>query len=102
MKKHSMWDGHSPVPIGCTCGYHEATKMKAAEPSCPDYLHDLNDMHEAEKVLTFSQQDDYWKAIRKVCFRDHGGTANTEGCFFMASATQRAEAFLRTLRLWKE
>ena len=27
---HSWGDGHSPVPMGCTCGYHEADKMKGS------------------------------------------------------------------------
>jgi hypothetical protein len=22
------WDGHSPIPAGCTCGYADAEKMK--------------------------------------------------------------------------
>lgn len=88
MKNHSVWDGHSPVPIGCTCGYHEASKMKALEPDCPDYLNELNAMHEAEKVLTLNQHFDYTGRLEK--------TLNG----FCAPADQRAEFFLRTLGLW--
>jgi hypothetical protein len=22
------WDGHGPVPMGCTCGYHDAEKRR--------------------------------------------------------------------------
>lgn len=28
IKNHGYQDGHSPVPMGCTCGYHDAEKRK--------------------------------------------------------------------------
>ena len=46
---------------------------------------DLNAMHEAEKVLTDHQWDDY------ICQLGHA---------MGATAAQRAEAFLKTLKLW--
>lgn len=27
MDKHHFGSGHSPVPVGCTCGYHKAVKL---------------------------------------------------------------------------
>jgi len=60
----------------------------------PDYLNDLNAMHEAEKVLP-----DY------KLLRWHGHLLNACGRSVNASratAAQRAEAFLRTLGLWEE
>jgi len=56
----------------------------------PDYLNDLNAMHEAEKVLDsdgryayVSHFDCDWQRL------------------VFATAAQRAEAFLKTLALWK-
>lgn len=57
----------------------------------PDYLDDLNACHEMEKVLTYEQIDDYYIELAKRMVRP-----------FRATAGQRAEAFLRILRLWEE
>lgn len=59
----------------------------------PDYLNDLNAMHEAEKVLTDAQRVEYHYKLSDVVV----GKFTWE-----TSAAQRAEAFLRTLGLWKE
>jgi hypothetical protein len=62
----------------------------------PDYCNDLNAMHEAEKVLTEHQWDEYERILRLVC----------DGCHYYdgagkellhATARQRAEAVWRTL-----
>jgi len=76
--------------------------------SLPDYLNDLNAMHEAEKVLPIDRQYEYGEKLRVISGNvgPKGGhfTPNGFGCYALAhlSATQRAEAFLRTLNLWKE
>ena len=54
---------------------------------CPDFLNDLNAMHEAEKVLTADQ----WHKYDRL-----------NGWKWNATATQRAEAFLRTIGKWEE
>jgi hypothetical protein len=56
---------------------------------CPDYLNDLNAMHEAEKVLTIEQQRRYAAELGR----------SYDGSFLHVTATaaQRAEAFLRTI-----
>lgn len=71
--KNKKWPGHK---------YHEP----------PDYLNDLNAMHEAEKVLTRDQWETYLQRIWSVC-------SSTSEDFVIAHATakQRAEAFCRTL-----
>lgn len=62
----------------------------------PNYLHDLNAMHEAEKSLTPEQfYRYYWKLIKLV-----GGQTDLHP--ISATAAQRAEAFLRTISKWKE
>ncbi len=32
IKMHSYGDGHSPVPMGCVCGYAEPPKCKRSAP----------------------------------------------------------------------
>ena len=66
---------------------------------CPDYLNDLNAMHEAEKVLSrgagYHQTGGfglYKTALAEVCDEQHP---------IDATAAQRAEAFLRTIGKWE-
>src|ERR1051325_9313746 len=70
----------------------------------PDYLSDLNAMHEAENVLTDEQQVIYAEWLCGVC--GCGGryvwVAKHVSTELHATAAQRAEAFLRTLGLWVE
>lgn len=58
----------------------------------PDYLNDLNAMHGAEKVLT---SESLWPKYL-------GYLSEGVGCGYLthATAAQRAEAFLKTLKLW--
>ena len=73
----------------------------------PDYLNDLNAMHEAEKTLTPDQQDGYQNGLGNLVagqpFETYNHWSNV-GCAFVCHATapQRAEAFLKTLGLWTE
>jgi len=65
----------------------------------PDYLNDLNAMHKAEEVLTPEQLVEY------CAFRLRAVTG--QGCvtdykMIRATASQRAEAFLRTIGKWEE
>jgi hypothetical protein len=63
----------------------------------PDYLNDLNAMHEAEinYIIPNGLWDNYADWLKKI-MRD--------GSRFwgQATAAQRAKAFLRTLNLWEE
>lgn len=56
----------------------------------PDYLSNLNAMHEAEKTLP--ELDKYFNELSWVVYRDRSTR------MFCATAAQRAEAFLRTIR----
>ncbi len=65
----------------------------------PDYLNDLNAMHEAEKVLTDEQCEKYWIEMNALLnVWAHGRRT----WVFETPAAQRAEAFLKTLGLGKE
>jgi hypothetical protein len=77
----------------------------------PDYLSDLNAMHEAEKGLDTSQAEKYVKTLAETMLNeasqdmlDYYGAANWYNIYVILSATaaQRAEAFLRTLGKWTD
>lgn len=74
-----------------------ATMWLCGEADCllPDYPEDLNAMHEAEKLFDPHQKSIYWEHLMQV----HQYIQPWAGC---ATARQRAEAFLRTLNLWKD
>ena len=68
----------------------------------PDYLNDLNAMHEAERYQNFHLESrldpkaqDYRGELMKICLRDMSND------IFSATAAQRAEAYLKTLNLWE-
>lgn len=73
----------------------------------PDYLSDLNAMHDAEAIL--EDRDERWECRRyanaleaKLTRDDHHQQGPSRFGFAHATAAQRAEAFLRTLGKWVE
>jgi hypothetical protein len=60
----------------------------------PDYCNDLNAMHEAEKVFDTAL---YCRYINELCDL----TIKGNNSMYMATARQRAEAFLRTINKWE-
>lgn len=63
----------------------------------PNYLNDLNAMHEAEKALTDAQHTKFRGLLAIVVGKEFMSCRE----IVSATAAQRAEAFLRTLNLWK-
>jgi hypothetical protein len=71
-----------------------------------DYLNDLNAMHEAEETLVDSQAQDY------IVYLAQATDAKQEFAvcepvimhwnIYHATATQRAEAFLKTVNRWED
>ncbi len=93
MKSHGYQDGHSGVPMGCLCGYAEQPQPEWC--GVPDYLNSLDAMHEAEETMN----SDQWLRFSWI-FLEHA-IANPHSPHIMhATATQRAEAFLRTIGKW--
>lgn len=97
------------IAIAKACGYETDGELAWTPPLTntdddvfrilPDYLNDLNAMHEAEKVLTEQQAKEYrWKLQQG--FLPNTQVAQELLCH--ATATQRAEAFLKVLGKWKE
>lgn len=69
----------------------------------PDYLNDLNAMHEAEKVLHKMNNAQLCVVYKDLLndFMERDRThINAQGLSYHATARQRAEAFLRTLNLY--
>lgn len=74
-------------------------------PAClPDYLSDLNAMHEAEEALTGDQLHRYYEVeLPEVTAAGMWSiTYQQKRATISATATQRAEAFLRTLNLYDD
>ena len=65
------------------------------EQTVPDYLNDLNDMHQMEKAMN---NNDWWKFVEHLTNICGGGIA----LGISATASQRAEAFIRTIGKWEE
>lgn len=67
----------------------------------PDFVNDLNAMHESEKILWKKGcATEYLTQLAKLKETEVGGDGFMEA--ICATARQRAEAFLKTLSLWKE
>lgn len=68
----------------------------------PEFLSDLNAMHESEKTLTGEQRHKYIEELEEF-----GPLGPVKVCDYIysvatATATQRAEAFLRTIGKWED
>lgn len=68
----------------------------------PDYLYDLNAMHEAENALLGSEEtwETYTEHLMTITVKKMGYAA--ADWVYRASAAIRAEAFLKTLNLWDD
>lgn len=93
-------NGHADQ-IAATVGWEFACQFVIAPEgklvthnSIPDYLNDLNAMHEAEKVLNEKQEDIMNSTLWNIM--------DGRKYLWHATASQRAEAFLRTIGKWKE
>ena len=100
------WKRHADG-LGYYQGVHPAFMGGRA---VPDYLNDLNAMHEAESSLTEEQFYIYGsyldtitlpKKSMPMCYVD-SPEAGMYRELICATAAQRAEAFLKTLGLWEE
>jgi hypothetical protein len=96
------------IAIAEACGtlqWSYALPQKCVAASVPDYLNDLNAMHEAEKVLSPANQpargESQWSEyLGWLGFCGENKTREVYGCV-TATAAQRAEAFLRTIGKWE-
>lgn len=68
----------------------------------PDFLNDLNAMREAEDILDDAGVTKYIDNLIKVTKADQHGVDVIYWCVYHASASERAEAFLRTFNKWED
>jgi hypothetical protein len=98
-----MNDKAQRIAIAEACGYRKCDHVweeRIGNPKdyvnielTPNYLSDLNAMHEAEKCLkTPDELAQYQHILLGIC---HPGSPS------LATAAQRAEAFLKTIGKWK-
>lgn len=102
--KRDEWTDTGPYPETYTGWSHPEHGFVQI---LPDYLSDLNAMHEAERVLRNEQFDRYradlWMCVGNEDFAFESCAPLTAIRFFVsATAAQRAEAFLRTIGKWEE
>jgi hypothetical protein len=64
----------------------------------PNYCNDLNAMHEAEKTLNQNLAAEYARMLTSTAWKSEQPTFAP----MTATASQRAEAFLRTIEKWEE
>jgi len=88
----------------CPCGGEDCGGMEVPTGGDwdfpPNYLIDLNAMHEAEGTLDWDEQastqaDEYRMALTTVCGHDRD-------LIHVATAAKRAEAFLKTIGKWED
>ena len=88
------------IAIAEACGWWISESLsiwqhKTKDGAPPNYLNDLNAMHEAGKVLKGGMRSKYDAELTLICSRDYN-------FIWESTASQRAEAFLRTIGKWEE
>jgi hypothetical protein len=85
--------------LGLCKGKHKEVRVQydSGHSALPDYLNDLNAMHEAEKILNHVKAAEYARMLTFIAWQSEQPVFAP----MTATAAQRAEAFLRTLNLWK-
>ena len=87
------------IAIAEACGYKTGYRDPEAWHPLPDYLNDLNAMHDAEEMLIGDEPEnsELW-----CDFQTNLVIACPAYLSYHATASQRAEAFLKTIGKWKE
>ena len=99
------WKLHSELDATWCSPHQSDCPLVADLIPLPDYLNDLNAMHEAKKVLTDDQRFAMSCLLKDLVGKGKFWACCESECWSLiayATAAQRAEAFLRTLNLWKD
>ena len=94
---------YHPYP-GWYKGHEQCHVVALLSSELPDYLNDLNAMHEVERtgLKDINELNRYADELDKVCVPTHICSLTHWQSVVMATAAQRAEAFLRTIGKWKD
>jgi len=92
------------IAIAELCGRTDHTLSSEDDDfrECPSYTSDLNAMHDAEATLQWIQTDAYLDALARIVDPHHGYRMNLTFAIAVATAAQRAEAFLHTMGKWED
>ena len=93
--KHCGWKWHSRLK-GSIKVWDNGLDYVFYDSDLPDYLNDLNAMHEAEKTLNPIQAAEYARMLTSTAWQSEQPVFAP----MTAKADQRAEAFLRTIGKW--
>lgn len=107
------WQKHREIEEGHWMWVHPVTKLVCGQSLIPNYVEDLNAMHEVEKRLPKRLLTVYDDDLNVVVLRDCATRTElfppNQAVYedlsrwkFHATARQRAEAFLRTIGKWPE
>jgi hypothetical protein len=101
------WDYHNRHPIhgkqSIKSWYYRDSDITVSDKSSlPDYLNDLNAMHQAEKVLTPHDNDRMTGWLLMLLGEENQAAIRSFTAVRQATAAQRAEAFLRTIGKWED
>lgn len=89
-KDHNpMMDGHSAIPMGCTCGYADQARTHRGNHRI--FTRSLDLCAEFEATLSGANVREYDTALVRFA-----------GFTWQATAPQRCEAYLRTIGKWVE
>ena len=82
------------IAIAEACGWKTGYRDPEAWHPLPDYLNDLNAMHDAEKVLNEKQEDIMNSTLWDIM--------DGRKYLWHSTASQRAKAFVITIEKWKK
>jgi hypothetical protein len=93
-----------PIARSLLYGWPKSNKgcLSSERELVPDYLNDLNAMHEAEKNLDVAQSEEYIAFLYYGDQHEHAWDQTAAFEVATSTAAQRAEALLRALNLWEE
>ncbi len=98
--------GHVAYSPNGAVFYAEASCLRSAAlvRVIPDYLNDLNAIHEAEPTILTSRLmlAEWERHIRAITLRDAAEGSGLYERIIRATAAQRCEAFLRTIGQWDD
>lgn len=96
---------HCHATGGLPCGVRPGWIHEENCEQLPDYLNDLNAMHEAEQTLwqkDWTSRHDFVDNLARIISPTRGHYQQSGLDLLDATAAQRAEAFLRTIYKWEE
>lgn len=108
--EHCGWsrieNAHTMMIGGLWVGYPPNNALVGQKEQIPDYLDDLNAMHEAEETLDTIQHLMFYQEMVHILDTNEDGSHRYGACLYWetmhATASQRCEAFLKATDRWQD